>query len=869
MGGNLSASSVVVFFLLHNLEGGKAVETAKRYKLHMDTIAFSSKPSREGAGSVKKLVPRVSHNIVEITKEEVVDAVIAGYSIIPGLCDMNERKSYQGALQKDWTSQDFFALDFDDGLYTKRQVLSTFEELGIPVFLIHDTYSSTEAKEKFHVFFCAKETVTKKEDRDRFQAILMSVFADGVDRACANRNRYFNGTNKEAYYANFDAEVDVNRVIELYWEGTPSQLSFLPKDSALLSVKKKEKVHREKTEKAERERIVYLLPDETCFEDSTPVVHNGLIKYNLQMKFGEYMELVYGLLETKTYTEGTGRRSLIFDVFNMASFAIGSREAYKLCLEINERFAVPLSEKEFASCVVNSYEHDETGEYRFFHETHYVYRYDTLLSRAGIPNEVKENLSYYKKKKEKEHADAYREPKAERNEYIEELVKAGYGYKKIHKALKERYDGDLALSLSGVRYAVKKLKEEKNEGCSNTAIHLSPTSTSFFESEETEQKEESAGVLNQEQEYAFRLAMEGRNVELIAKAGTGKSYTLAHIKEALESLGKRVAVCAATGLAAQKIGGCTVHRLFGIRPGEEFRLFESVLENLLTYQAVIIDEIGMVDKEAFTAVCKVLYQLEAYYCHPIQLILSGDVLQLQPISGEYYFESPYYPHMELCKVALVQNMRQSDRYFAHLLERLRRGDRSVVWELNRLLTHGEDCDALYIYSRVEKALAKNREILNTLPGELIRLDEKLSVKIGAKVVVTANAKAGCSGVLRYYNGMRGTVTKVGRRTVVIETTDGQTIAIRKQKIVTEDGSYEGYPLLLGYALTAHRTQGMTLDRINIDPSCFADGQLYTGLSRVTTASGVHLLAPIRPWDIKASKKALAFEYETDGEYLFA
>ena len=553
------------------------METEKRYKLHMDTLAFASKPGRDGLGAVKKLVPRVSHNIVEVTKEGFVQTLLSGVSVIPGLCAMEERKPYQGALQKDWVSQDFFALDFDDGKYSKEDVVAKFEELGIPVFFLHDTYSSSEAKEKFHVFFCAKETVVDRNTRDQFQAILMSAFADGVDRACANRNRYFNGTNKGAYHVNYDAEVDVCEVVERYWTGSDEQLSFLPKDSELLSKVKVPKARKENQKKAEREErgeVVYLLPDEESFEDSIPVVHHGLIKYNLQMKFGEYMNLVSWILENKVFTEGTGRRSLIFDVFNVASFAIGSREAYKLCLEINDRFAIPLSAKDLASCVVPPYEHEEEGKYWYLHETHYVYRYETLLDRMGIPKEMREGLSYYKNKRDRERAEKYRPLKEERNSYVTELVAMGYGYKKIHRLVNEQYghDENLSLSLSGVRYLVKSIRE----GCSIEAVHLLPTSHFFSkevggESDASYQGtlfiENEAPSLNKEQSGALLLAKEGRNVELIARAGTGKSYVLDFIRQTLEAQGKRVGVCAATGLAAQAIGGYTVHSLFGIRPG--------------------------------------------------------------------------------------------------------------------------------------------------------------------------------------------------------------------------------------------------------------------------------------------------------------
>ena len=193
-------------------------------------------------------------------------------------------------------------------------------------------------------------------------------------------------------------------------------------------------------------------------------------------------------------------------------------------------------------------------------------------------------------------------------------------------------------------------------------------------------------------------------------------------------------------------------------------------------------------------------------------------------------------------------MRQSNRAYDKLLSKLREGKdiHNTISHLNFIYNHEEDEDAMYVYAHKLRAIQKNNEVLATLPGEEIRLDAYLSVKIGAKVIVTTNARPNRYGMIKYYNGMQGTIKEVKANSVIVEKMDGSRVTIKRQHIsLDEDSSYEGYPLALGYALTIHKVQGMTLDSLNIHPSCFACGQLYTALSRVKTPSGVHLLAPIK------------------------
>lgn len=849
----------------------------KKYKLHMDTIGFAEKPSKEGEGAIKKLNPRTSHNIVEVTKQELVCKLSGGYSIIPGLCDMSNRGEYEGAKQKDYIQNDFFCLDFDNGKYSKDEVIKIFKDMGIPVFLTHDTYNSSKECEKFHIFFCSTQTILDRNIRDKFQAIIMSSFCDGVDVKCYNRNRYFNGTNKEPYYIDYNAEVDVYAVVEKYWVGSKEQMKFVPRDSELFEV---DKASGSKTEPSKeristhRQRKVHELIPEENFEDAIPKVKNGLLKYNMQQKYEEYMEFINEELETKVFVDGTGRKALIFDVFNMASFSLGSREAYKLCKKINENFEEPLSNKDFNYCTWSAYTHEEVV-CNDLHDTHYAYTYETLLERRKVGDDVKKSLAYFRNKEQKDHANIYREPKAERDEYIKELKEQGLGCKRIHKAIVARYgyDEELCLTLDGVKYVIRKLSKGGSFGTiynSNNIYILPSEELDDVVVENNEEEIENPSEcneepLNEQQQYAYNIAMLCRNLALIARGGCGKTYVIRKVINALRAQGRCVGCCAATGLAAQNLdNGKTVHNMFGIISNEsieDYYVNIMVAHNLLDYAAIVIDEVGMLDSETFTKVTKAIKYMEIAYNHHIQLIIAGDPLQLESVKGSYFFESPEYNAMGFEEVILDKNMRQSNRIYDKLLSNLREGKdiHNTISHLNFIYNHEEDEEAMYVYAHKLRAIQKNNEVLATLPGEEIRLDAYLSVKIGAKVIVTTNARPNRYGMIKYYNGMQGTIKEVKANSVIVEKMDGSLVTIKRQHItLDENNSYEGYPLALGYALTIHKVQGMTLDSLNIHPSCFASGQLYTALSRVKTPRGVHLLGPIKDKDVKVNRRALRF-----------
>lgn len=370
--------------------------------------------------------------------------------------------------------------------------------------------------------------------------------------------------------------------------------------------------------------------------------------------------------------------------------------------------------------------------------------------------------------------------------------------------------------------------------------------------------EDSCTTLNEGQKRAYEDALEGYNVVVSSNGGgTGKSFLIERTRAGLKAQGKVVAVCAPTAVAANNVGGVTVHSAF-VMSTKENEITNRMLYSVKNYDTVIIDEAGMLGATDFKFVCKLIEEVKQQFDKMIQVVLVCDVLQLPPVEDAYFFQTDYYRSYGFRIHYLTENIRQQgDKLYLNLLNQVRIGADKIgtAKELNRILQHNEDIHSIYLVAYRDDAARINWQCLKRVPGEVINLGN-VKVKIGAKVICTKNnSRAG------YFNGMRGVVESVGKNCVMVRTDKGTLVTVRKQTIVTDKSSCQGYPLALGYAVTIHKAQGMTLDSANIDPRAFADGQLYVALSRVKTALGVHLLCDIEPDFIMVNEDALVFDEE--------
>ena len=396
----------------------------------------------------------------------------------------------------------------------------------------------------------------------------------------------------------------------------------------------------------------------------------------------------------------------------------------------------------------------------------------------------------------------------------------------------------------------------------------------------------------------------GRSVFLTGKAGTGKTTFLKYMTQ---TTGKRFVVLAPTGVAAINAGGSTIHSFFQLplcpylpdvkelvteyqMPERHRSLRKDRIKIIRTLDLLIIDEISMVRADLLDAVDMTLrrYRRNDKPFGGVQLLMIGDAQQLSPVvkdSERQYisqvYQSPYFFHSKaLQKLAYVtielqKVHRQQDKDFVDILNGIRenRLTTAALERLNsRIKAYDDDEDVIRLTTHNAQADRVNEARLNALPGDVRTFgaevegefpensypaDEILSLKKGAQVMFIRNdSEAG------FYNGKLGKVTEISSNgQVTVTDADGESILVGpaewpniqyaldeesgeiRQNVV---GTFKQLPLRIAWAITIHKSQGLTFDKVIIDAgSAFAFGQVYVALSRCRTLEGISLESPIR------------------------
>ncbi len=386
------------------------------------------------------------------------------------------------------------------------------------------------------------------------------------------------------------------------------------------------------------------------------------------------------------------------------------------------------------------------------------------------------------------------------------------------------------------------------------------------------------------QTTALNILKSGKNVFITGSAGTGKTYLLNLYTKYLKERRVYPTIVAPTGIAASHLGGQTIHSFFalGIRESIDEGYVEFLMEKkylktrFSKLKLLIIDEVSMVSPELFSAMDLVLRGFKGVDAPfgGVQVVISGDFFQLPPVSKQpkekrFAWQSPSWKALELQTCYLEEKFRQDDNRLIDVLDDIRSGSISEKTnkalearmdvslsddaKITQLYTHNADVDRinlaelnkldaeekLYVYE--SKGTAKN--IDKIFKSSLVL--EELRLKKGALVIFIKNSPDG-----EYVNGTTGVVqsfSSIDKMPIVI-TTEG-----RKVKLDLEDWSLENdsgkvtatvsqVPLRLAWAITIHKSQGMTLDAAHIDLSkTFEVGQGYVALSRIKSIEGLSLL----------------------------
>lgn len=422
---------------------------------------------------------------------------------------------------------------------------------------------------------------------------------------------------------------------------------------------------------------------------------------------------------------------------------------------------------------------------------------------------------------------------------------------------------------------------------------------------------------------AYRLAEEfsertNRCLFITGKAGTGKTTFLKRLREVSP---KNIAVVAPTGVAAINAGGMTIHSFFQLpirtllptpqsnrQIFAEQRLTQRKRQMLYHLEMLVIDEISMVRADVLDAIDAVLRHYRYRRDVPfggVQVVMIGDLMQLQPVVNgdeqdvlERYYEGPYFFQSKVMQevkpvyIELDHVFRQQNADFVRILNEVRENSLSAQSRAMlaarympgtpalqdddfhiTLTTHNQQADDLNHRRLAEldgREYTFKAEVKKNFPESSYPTEETLTLKEGARVMFIRNDD---QKPRRFYNGKLGIVANIGDNAIIISCEDGE---IEVEPMTWENirykenaqsgkieeellGTFKQYPLRLAWAITIHKSQGLTFDKVIIDAArAFAAGQVYVALSRCRTLEGIILSSPLQQVSLGNDRQVLNY-----------
>lgn len=416
-------------------------------------------------------------------------------------------------------------------------------------------------------------------------------------------------------------------------------------------------------------------------------------------------------------------------------------------------------------------------------------------------------------------------------------------------------------------------------------------------------------LLSEEKKIALQLVEKGNNILITGGAGTGKSFLLNFIRKNFKE--KNIAITASTGIAAVNISGSTIHSWLGI--GLANGSLEQIIQNIRhskfaklrrkirATSIIAIDEISMISAATFDIINEVLKAIKEDN-RPfggVQMILFGDFLQLPPVSNdkngplaELCFKSDAWIEGDIKIIDLKEIFRQNERRFIDLLNNLRFGridendatllesrmkveDKNISIKPTILTSHNYKADEINV-NQLKNIVGEEKSFCAEYNGDPQKIEflkkncianDILRLRIGAQVMMIKNTLQK-DGIINGSLGIvRGFSKKKSYPIVEFANNSIHTIAYEEwavekfddeKKEFVKEASIAQIPLILSWAITIHKSQGLTLDKISCDLSeIFSYGQAYVALSRARNINGIFIKS-INFEKIKANPQAIKF-----------
>ena len=422
--------------------------------------------------------------------------------------------------------------------------------------------------------------------------------------------------------------------------------------------------------------------------------------------------------------------------------------------------------------------------------------------------------------------------------------------------------------------------------------------------------------------YELELALQfiektDRNLFITGKAGTGKTTFLHKIKS--ESL-KRMVVVAPTGVAAINAKGVTIHSFFQMPFGpilpnqisnssrQQRKFSKTKIDIIKSLDLIVIDEISMVRADLLDGIDQVMrrYKNRNKVFGGAQILMIGDLQQLAPVvkpnewsslqqhyDNVYFFSSSAYQEANVVSIELQHIYRQKNQSFIHILNEIRNNNLSkesatiLNNQYDPKFSPTEEEGYITLTTHNDRAIALNQAELEKLPYQTYFFkadvsgkfnenafpnDHRLALKVGAQVMFIKNDT---TPEKRYFNGKIGIITAISKKSVTVQCPNETDVIVAERdtwehitysinedtKEIKEDitGSFSQIPLRLAWAITIHKSQGLTFDKAIIDAAAsFAHGQTYVALSRCTSLEGIVLKTKIHANTIVNDTKVSTF-----------